>query len=157
MTNLDMNTVEGLTGFIQHAFHQRLTPERRAMAQDTIGQNLRPMIRHLERADLRCDYAAMLGMPAQYHKLLGQWIETSATGFTWNVLVSLDALAQQVRAAFFSTSVPTTLMAVGGAVFSFLQGHDDDSKLTADIVEFMRLDDKAAGMRFILSVNTIDY
>ena len=36
----------------------------------------------------------------------------------------------------------TTLMAVGGALFRLLHGYDDDSKQTADLVEFMRLDNE---------------
>ena len=109
---LNMNTVEGLTGFIQHVFQQTLTPERRAMAREIIDKKLRPVIAQVEQADSRCDYAAMLG--TQHHKLLGKWIETSATAYTWNVLVSSDTVAQQVRDAFFPESAPTTLMAQCG-------------------------------------------
>jgi hypothetical protein len=139
---LNMNTVEGLAGFIQHVFQQRPTPERKAMAKEIIDKKLRPVIAQVEQADTRCDYAAMLGIPVQYHKLLGKWIDISSTAFTWNVLVSPDPVAQEVRDAFFPTSAPTTLMAVGGAVWRLMRGHDDDSQQTADLVEFMRLDDK---------------
>jgi hypothetical protein len=139
---LNMNTVEGLAGFIQHVFQQRPTPERKAMAKEIIDKTLRPVIAQVEQADTRCDYAAMLGIPVQYHKLLGKWIDISSTAFTWNVLVSPDPVAQEVRDAFFPTSAPTTLMAAGGAVWRLMRGHDDDSQQTADLVEFMRLDDK---------------
>jgi hypothetical protein len=84
----------------------------------------------------------MLTMPVAHRKLLGQWIETSATAYTWNVLVSSDSKAQQVRKAFFPADAATTLMAVGGAVFRLGNGHDDDSVQTADIVQFIQLDEE---------------
>jgi hypothetical protein len=137
---LDMQTVNGLMGCITHACHQRPTAQRKAMALSIINNSLRPLITDLEKADQSSDYAAMLAMPAAHHKLLGQWIETSATAYTWNVLVSSDSTAQQVRRAFFPADAATTLMAVGGAVFRLRNGHDDDSGQTADIVQFMQLD-----------------
>jgi hypothetical protein len=84
----------------------------------------------------------MLHMPSTHHKLLGQWIHASAAAYTWNVLVSTDAKAQEVRMAFFPADADTTLMAVGGAVFRLMNGHDDDSEHTADIVQFMQLDEE---------------
>jgi hypothetical protein len=139
---LDMQTVNGLMGWITHAFHQRPTAQRRAMAHYIINNNLRPLITDLERADQSSDYAAMLAIPLAHHKLLGQWIETSATAYTWNVLVSSDSKAQQVRKRFFPADAATTLMAVGGAVFRLRNGRDDDSVQTADIVQFIQLDEE---------------
>jgi hypothetical protein len=52
------------------------------LAQDIIDHNLRSTIKKLEQADMRCDYAVMLGLPAQHHKVLGRWIETSALAYT---------------------------------------------------------------------------
>eukprot|EP00953_Heterococcus_sp_UTEX-ZZ885_P018455 10308-Heterococcus_DN1.PRE.1 len=139
---LDLQTVDGLMGWITHAFHQKPTAQRRAMAHYIINNNLRPLITDLERADQRSDHAAMLTMPAAHHKLLGQWIEASATAYTWNVLVSSESKAQQVRKRFFPADAATTLMAVGGAVFRLANRHDDDSVQTADIVQFMQLDEE---------------
>jgi hypothetical protein len=139
---LDMQTVEGLMGWITHACHQRPTAQRKAMALSIINNSLRPLITDLERADERSDYAIMLTLPAVHHKLLGQWIETSATAYTWNVLVSSDSKAQQVRRAFFPADAATTFMAVGGAVFRLRNGHEDDSGQTADIVQFIQLDEE---------------
>ncbi len=84
----------------------------------------------------------MLSMPAAHHKLLGQWIEISASAYTWKVLVSSDPNAQEVRKAFFPADAATTRMALGGAVFRLSSAHDDDSEQTADIVQFMRLDEE---------------
>jgi hypothetical protein len=139
---LDMQIVEGFMGWITHACHQRPTAQRKAMALSIINNSLRPLITDLERADERSDYAIMLTLPAVHHKLLGQWIETSATAYTWNVLVSSDSKAQQVRRAFFPADAATTFMAVGGAVFRLRNGHEDDSGQTADIVQFIQLDEE---------------
>jgi hypothetical protein len=79
---LDMQTVDGLMGYIVHVFHQKLTAQRRAMVHTIIKHNLRPLITGMERDDQCNDYAAMLIIPAVHHKLLGQWIETSATAYT---------------------------------------------------------------------------
>jgi hypothetical protein len=138
---LDMQTVDGLMGFNVHVFHQKPTAQRRAMVHTIIKHDLRPLITGMERADQCSDYAAMLTIPAAHHKLLGQWIETSATGYTWNVLVSSDSKAQQVRTAFFPANAATTLMAVGGAVLRLSNGHVD-SEQTADIVQFMQADEE---------------
>ena len=78
---LNLNTVEGLSGFIQHILRQTLTTKRRAMVQEIIGKNLRPLTTELEQADERSDYAAMLRLPTQHHEVLGQWIETSALAY----------------------------------------------------------------------------
>jgi hypothetical protein len=139
---LNLTTVDGLMGFITHVFHQKPTSQRRALAQSIINNNLRPLITDMERADQRGDFAAMLSIPAAHHKLLGQWIEVSASAYTWNVLVSSDPNAQEVRKAFFPADAATTRMALGGAVFRLTSGHDDDSEQTADIVQFMRLDEE---------------
>jgi hypothetical protein len=139
---LDMQTADGLMGWITHACHQRLTAQRKAMALSIINKSLRPLITDLEGADQRSDYPTMLTLPAVHHKLLGQWIETSATAYTWNVLVSSDSKAQAVRRAFFPADAATTLMAVGGAVLRLRNGHDDDSGQTADIVQFIQLDEE---------------
>jgi hypothetical protein len=139
---LNMDTVDGLFGFITHVFQQRPTSQRRALAQNIINNNLRPLITDMERADQRGNYAAMLSMPAAHHKLLGQWIEVSATAYTWNVLVSSDPKAQEVRRAFFPTDAATTRMALGGAVFRLGNEHDDDSKQTDDIKQFMQADEE---------------
>jgi hypothetical protein len=139
---LDLQTVDGLMGWITHAFHQKPTAQRRAMVHNIVNNNLRPLITDLERADQSSDYAAMLAMPAAHHKLLGQWIEASATAYTWNVLVSSESKAQQVRKTFFPADAATTLMAVGGVVFRLSNGHDDDSIQTADSVQFMHADDE---------------
>ena len=86
----------------------------------------------------------MLRLPTQHHEVLGQWIETSALAYTWNVLVSPTSLAQQVRSAFFpqATTTSTTQMALRGALLRLMHEHDDDSKQTADIEQFMELDTK---------------
>jgi hypothetical protein len=139
---LNLNTVDGLMGFITHVFYQKPTSQCRVLAQSIINNNLRPLMTDMERADQRGDFAAMLSMPAAYHKLLGQWIEISASAYTWNVLVSSDPNAQEVRKAFFPADAGTTRMALGGAVFRLSSGHDDDSEQTADIVQFMRLDEE---------------
>jgi hypothetical protein len=139
---LNLTTVDGLMGFITHVFHQKPTSQRRALAQSIINNNLRPLITDMERADQRGDFAAMLRMPSAHQKLLGQWIEMSASAYTWNVLVSSDPNAQEVRKAFFPADAATTRMALGGAVFRLSNGHDDDSEQTADIVQFMRLDEE---------------
>jgi hypothetical protein len=139
---LNMDTEDGLFGFITHVFQQRPTSQRRALAETIINNNLRPLITKMERADQRGDYAAILSMPAAHHKLLGQWIEVSTTGYTWNVLVSSDPNAQEVRRAFFPADAATARMALGGAVFRLSNGHDDDSEQTADIVQFMQLDEE---------------
>jgi hypothetical protein len=139
---LNLDAVDGLFGFITHVFHQKPTSQRRALAQTIISNNLRPSITEMERADQRGDYAAMLSIPSAHHKLLGQWIETSASAYTWNVLVSSDPNAQKVRQAFFPADAAATRMALGGAVFRLSNGHDDDSEQTADIVQFMQLDEQ---------------
>jgi hypothetical protein len=154
---LDMQTVDGFTGFIVHVLHQKLTAQRKTMVQDIIKYDLRPLITAMERANQRNDYAAMLTMPADHHKLLGQWIETSATAYTWNVLVSAEAKAQQVRTAFFPADAATTLMAVGGAVFRLGNEHDDDSVQTADIVQFMQLDEERDYSKMLVLCTTGKY
>jgi hypothetical protein len=137
-----LNTVDGLMGFITHVFQQKPTPQRRVLAHSIINNNLRPLITDMERADQRDDFAAMLSVQSAHHKLLGQWIEVSASAYTWNVLESSDPNAQEVRKAFFPADAATTRMAVGGAVSRLSSGHGDDSEQTADIVQFMQLDDE---------------
>jgi hypothetical protein len=154
---LDMQTVDGLKGFIVHGLHQKLTEPRETMAQDIIKHNLRNVLTVMKRADQRNDYTTMLTMPVDHHKLLGQWIETSAPAYTWNVLVSAEAEAQQVRRAFFPADAATTLMAVGGAVFRLGNGHDDDSVQTADIVQFMQLDEERDYNRMLVLCTTGKY
>jgi hypothetical protein len=89
--------------------------------------------------------------PVQYAHLT----QRSATAYTWNVLVLSDPNAQEVRKAFFPANAATTRMALGGAVFRLSNGHDDDSKQTADIVQFMRLDEERSYDRMLaLCVST---
>jgi hypothetical protein len=108
-----------------------------------VNKQLNALITDVERSDIREDYAAMLHTPKEHHRLLGQWIETTAKGYTWNVLLSSKAEAQQVREAFFNVDdAPTTLMAVGGAVSRIMNEQDDDSEQTADIQKFVKLDGK---------------
>jgi hypothetical protein len=154
---LDLQTVDGLMGFIVYVLQQKPTAQRSAMAQDIIKHDLRPWITDMERADQRNDYTAMLAIPAAHHKLLGQWVETSATAYTWNVLVSAEAKAQRVRLAFFPADAATTLMAVGGAVFRLSNGHDDDSVQTTDIVQFMQHDEERVYSKMLVLCTTGKY
>jgi hypothetical protein len=138
MIELHMNTATGLQDFLVHACSQELTPQIRTMTEKIIAYRLRPALTDMERADIHEDYTAMLRMPSAHHKLYGQWIHSTDAAYTWNVLVSSNPVAAQVRAVFFHPGTATTLMAVIGAMYRIWNDHDDDSQQTADIKLYLQ-------------------
>ena len=139
---VDPHTVQGLKTFMKHVFIRELSPQDETMVEEVIARGLRPTLTDIERADQREDYGTMLSMPPADRSLYGQWIDASSLAYTWNVLVSNDPVAAQVRAAFFPPGAQTTLMAVAGAMFRISNEHDDDSKQTADIELYLRSNKK---------------